>query len=336
MINEFRQDLVSGEWVLFATGRAKRPGEPTANGNGIRIGKNFEDCPFDDPEAKGNEVLMTYKNADGSDWFAKIIKNKFPAVSEGEMAPRQKVGPFEVTDAKGLHEILIFKDHNKSPYHLSPKEFSEIIRIYRDRYLTLAGYSGSKYILIFHNHGLAAGASIPHPHSQIITIPILPPDIKRSILGSERFYRENGKRVYDLMLDWEMNDKKRIVAENDDFVAFCPFVSKTPYEVRIFGKESHAHFERIPDPKLQTLGEIMSKVMRKVSKALNAPDFNYFIHTAPTDGMSQDVHDFYAWHIEILPKMKIEGAFELGSGVEVNVVDPDEAAKLLREAEVEN
>lgn len=335
MLNEFRQDLVSGEWVLFATGRAKRPGEPVGNNdNHNYTGQTEKDCPFENLENTGNEVLMTYKNQDNSDWIAKIIKNKFPAVIEGEMAPYKKVGPYEVTEAKGLHEILIMRDHNKSPYQLSKEELAEIVKIYRDRYLTLAKYSASKYILIFHNHGPGAGASIKHPHSQIISIPILPPDVKRSILGSEHFYRENRKRVYDLMIEWEIKEKIRIVHENEDFIAFCPFVSKTPYEVRIFGKESHAHFEKIPDQKLGTLGEIMHVVLGKIGKALNAPDFNFFIHTVPTLGMSEDVHEFYSWHIEILPKMKIEGAFELGSGIEVNVVDPDEAAKILRETSI--
>lgn len=338
MINEFRQDLVSGEWVLFATGRAKRPGEPNAS-NGFHRNQSKENCPFEDPEGRGNQVLMTYKNPDGDEtnWFAKIIKNKFPAVSEGEAMPRRKTGPYEVDDARGLHEILILRDHDRQPYDFSKNDFEEIFKIYQERYLAMAKYSASKYILIFHNHGPAAGASVSHPHSQIISIPILPPDIKRSILGSEHFYRENNQRVYDIMIDWEIKEKKRIVYENDIFIAFCPFVSKTPYEVRIFPKESHAHFEKMPLEKMPALGDMMSTIIKKMGKALNSPDFNYFIHTVPIESANEDVrdvHEFYSWHIEILPKMKIEGAFEVGSGVEVNVIDPDEAGKLLRETEI--
>jgi len=330
MINEFRQDLVSGEWVLFATGRSKRPGE--TNGGNQFPNQSKENCPFENPE-NGNEVLKTYRTDGSGEWFAKVIKNKFPAVTEGEIGPREKMGPFETTDAKGLHEIIIYREHDHDFYDFSQTEFEEIIRIYQDRFKAMADYSSSKYVLIFHNHGPAAGASLKHPHTQIISIPILPPDIKRSILGSEHYYRENRRRVYDVMLEWEMKEKKRIVYENDFFIAFCPFVSKTPYEVRIFSKESHAHFDKMPPEKVPALADILNVVLKKIGKALNCPDFNYFIHTVPLD-VPDDIHDFYSWHIEILPKMKIEGAFELASGVEVNVIDPDESAKLIRETKI--
>jgi UDPglucose--hexose-1-phosphate uridylyltransferase len=336
MINEFRQDLVSGEWVLFATGRSKRPGEAGAAGDNHNPleSQTKDKCPFEDPETSGNQVMATFKTSDGDDWFAKSIKNKYPAVSEGEAGPRRKIGPYDVTDAKGLHEIIIFRDHDHELYDYSQAEFEEVIKIYQDRFTAMSQYSASKYILIFHNHGPAAGATIKHPHSQIISIPILPPDVKRSVLGSEHYYRENRRRVYDVMLEWEMKEKKRIIYENEIFAACCPFVSKTPYEIRIYGKESHAHFEKIPQEKIPALADIMKVVIGKIGKALNRPDFNYFIHTVPLDNTVEDVHEFYSWHIEILPKMKIEGAFEIGSGVEVNVIDPDEAAALLRGADV--
>lgn len=331
MLNEFRQDLVSGEWVLLATGRAKRPGE--ANDSNRFPNQTKENCPFEIPE-NNNEVLKTYKISEDGEWFAKAIKNKFPAVTEGEIGQREKVGPFDVTDAKGLHEIIIFRDHDRDLYDFSKEEFGETIKIYQDRFLAMSQYSSSKYILIFHNHGPGAGATLRHPHTQIISIPILSPDIKRSILGSEHFYRENRRRVYDVMLEWEIKNGKRIVYENDTFIAYCPFVSKTPYEVRIYGKESHAHFEKMPVEKTPALADVTGTVIRKIGKALNRPDFNFFIHTAPLSGMPEDIHEFYSWHIEIIPKMKIEGAFELGSGVEVNVIDPDEAGTLLRETAV--
>lgn len=328
LLNEFRKDLVSGEWVLFATGRARRPGGEKNERQILKVPK--ENCPFEDPEKSGNEILATYPDGQKNDWFAKVTKNKFPAVIEGESGPKRTAGPFQVTDARGLHEVIIYRDHDRNLDQYSPEEFSRILSIYQERYKAMALYSSSRYILIFHNHGPAAGASIAHPHSQIISIPIMPPDVKRSIQGSKDFYEENGKRVYDIMLDWEIVEKKRIIYENKHFVAFCPFISKTPYEVRIFPRESHAHFESMPAELLLELGDTMLAVLKKINKALNAPDFNYFVHTAPADNKNSNIHDFYAWHIEVIPKMKIEGAFELGSGVEVNIIDPDQAAEELR------
>ncbi|HEY4507243.1 MAG TPA: DUF4921 family protein [Candidatus Paceibacterota bacterium] len=329
MLNEFRQDLVSGEWVLFATGRAKRP-EQNSHSVDVLVSSKT-DCPFEEPEKKGNEVLATYSNQDKSDWTIKVSKNKFPAVTEGEAGPVKNHGPFGVESAMGIHEVVIFRDHERCLCRYDKQEMAEIFKVYQDRYLNSFDHGSRKYTLIFNNHGKSAGASIVHPHSQIMSIPILPPDVRRSIHGSEKFYKENKKKIYDVMVDWEIAEKKRIVVENEYFVAFCPFVSRAPYEVRIFPRSGDAHFEKTPEDRLIFLGDIMSIVLGKISKSLNEPDYNFFIHTAPLQETETDPHEFYTWHIEILPKMSMVGAFEIGSGIDVNVVDPDEAAKLLRE-----
>ncbi len=331
MLNEFRQDLVSGEWVLFATGRAKRPGE----GQEVRrLLQPRESCPFEDPEKSGNEITAAYLNKAGTDWIAKAVKNKFPAVTEGETGGMRQVGPFNVLEGKGIHEVLVFRDHEREFYDFSKEEISEIFGIYRKRYLATLDGGSRKYTLIFHNHGVQAGATVQHPHSQIISIPILPPDVEKSVDGSESFYRKHGRKVYDVMLEWEIREKKRIVYENEKFLVFCPFVSKTEYEVRIFCKEGHSHFEEMPEELFTDLGDAFYMTMRKIGRALDRPDYNFFIHTSPIDSSLQKAHEFYSWHLEILPKVASVGAFELASGMEINVIDPDEAAKLFRETEI--
>ncbi len=331
MLNEFREDLVSGEWVLFATGRAKRSGEGQ---EARRLLQPRESCLFEDPEQSGNKVVATYLNEAKTDWVAKAVKNKFPAVAEGKAGNVQQIGPFNVLEGRGVHEVLILRDHERDFYDFSGEEVAEIFRIYQKRYLVMLDSGSRKYTLIFHNHGAQAGATIHHPHSQIISIPILPPDVARSIKGSEKFYREHGKKVYDVMLEWEIGEKKRIVYENKNFLVFCPFVSKTEYEVRIFSKEGHAHFEKMPPELFTDLGDAFSATFKKIGIALDKPDYNFFIHTSPIDSSSAKTHDFYSWHIEILPKVASVGAFELASGMEINVIDPDEAAKLFRETEI--
>ena len=332
MLNEFRQDLISGEWVLFATGRAKRPGE----GQEVRrLLQPRESCPFEDPEKSGNEVIETYLNKNNTDWVAKAVKNKFPAVAGGEAPAMRQSGPFNVTEGRGLHEVLIFKDHERSFYEFSKDETADIFSIYQKRYMAMLDSGSRKYTLIFHNHGTQAGATMQHPHSQIISIPVLPPDVKKSVGGSESFYREHGKNVYNVMLEWELKEQKRIVYENDDFVVFCPFVSKTEYEVRIFSREGHDHFEKMPQELFASLADAVSAAFKKIGRALDKPDYNFFIHTSPIENnFSTPVHDFYSWHIEILPKISSVGAFELASGMEINVIDPDEAAKLFRETQI--
>ncbi len=331
MINEFRQDLVSGEWVLFATSRARRPGESQEI---RRLLQPRESCPFENPEKSGNEVVTTYSDKTGTDWIAKVIKNKFPAVTEGEDGDIRQVGPFKALKGTGVHEVLVLRDHERDFYDFSGEEVAEIFRIYQKCYLAMLDGGSRRYTLIFHNHGAQAGATIQHPHSQIISIPILPPDVARSIRGSENFYRERGRKVYDVMMEWELGEKKRIVYENEKFLAFCPFVSKTEYEVRIFCKEGHSHFEKTPPELFDDLGDAFSTTFKKIGMALDKPDYNFFIHTSPINSSSAEAHEFYSWHIEILPKVASVGAFELASGMEINVVDPDEAAKLFRKTKI--
>ncbi len=325
-LTEFRQDLVSGDWVLFSTAR----------GHSIR---KFEDsfqpqenCPFEDPEKSGQEIVWGYP--DNKKWNLMVIKNKYPAVSSGVCAPDRLSGPFNVHDGIGEHNVIIFKDHNKHFSDFEAEEAVEAIRVYKKRYQEMSEASECvEYIMIFHNFGREAGASLYHPHSQIISLPILPPDVSRSLYGSYRYFQKNNKRVYDVILERELKEANRIVYENDMFVAFCPFVSKFPYEIRIFSRDSHAHFEKMPDEFDKYLADVLINVLKKIKKALNNPPYNFFIHTAPSkEDKFQNSHEFYSWHIEILPKLSISAGFELGTGIDINVVDPDEAAEKLRDA----
>ncbi|MDP3792695.1 MAG: DUF4921 family protein [bacterium] len=325
-LNEFRQDLVSGEWVLFATGRAKslRSDED----------KDFyqikKECPFED--FSDQEVIGHYPDSDNRQ--ATIIKNKYPALKQGLCATEQEFGPFKIFDPIGDHEVVIFRDHDHGIYKFSVAELIDTVRVYKKRFTELVDKNEcAKYILLFHNHGRSAGASIYHPHSQIITMPILPPDVFRSINGSFEFYKKHKKQVYSELLTWEQKERKRIVYENKEFIVFCPYVSKYPYEVRIFSKESHAHFHQMPDSSDEFFADAMWTALQKMKTVLDAPPFNAFIHTAPlTDEFGVNMHEFYHWHLEIVPHLKIDAGFEIGTGVAINVMDPDESAELLRNA----
>lgn len=323
LLTEFRQDLVSGDWVLFSTGRKHSIQEFE------KFYQSKEECLFEDFEKSGQELVWSYP--DSKDIKISVIKNKYPAVKSGLCGPDLQVGPFKGHNGVGEHNVVVYKEHDLKFADFSNEQLIDVIRVYKKRYREMVQASECvEYVMIFHNHGLEAGASIYHPHSQMISLPILPPDVSRSIYGSLNFYKENKKKVYDVIIEWEMSDKKRIVYENDFFIAFCPFVSKTPYEVRIFSKDSHAHFEKMPDELDKYLADAISVVLKKIGKALNVPPYNFFIHTAPVKEKYGDMHEFYHWHIEILPKLSISAGFELGTGVDINVVDPDTAAEELR------
>ena len=321
---EFRQDIVSGEWVLIAPKRKARmyaDFKPATHATSPA-------CPFDD--LTGQELVWSLP---GENLEVTVIKNKFPAVQPGLCAPLAKVGPFQTHLGTGTHDVFVHGNHETAFSDFSKEQLTTVIQAFKKRYKEIAQTDDcAHYIHLFHNYGAEAGASIAHPHSQIISTPMVPPDATRSLWGAHRFYREEGKRVYDVMLEWEREQDKRIICENGQFVAFCPFVSKYPYEVRIFSRESHAHFDQMPDELDQHLADILGTVLRKIKKALNDPAYNFFIHTAPIETSLHDLHEFYSWHIEILPKVKIDAGLEIGTGFGVNVIDPDEAAELLRNA----
>lgn len=331
-LNEFRQDLVSGDWVLFAAGRAKRP---NAAENSV-VSENPEDssCPFDDPRASGQEVVSEYKKPNGKNWVT-VVKNKYPAVMPGVCAPVETTGPFSRTTANGFHEVVITADHERNFSEFSEEETKVVLGAYRDRYLDISKHECGEYIQIFNNSGAKAGASVRHPHSQILSTPVLPPAVTRSLKGASEYFEKNNKKVHDVMLEWEIEQKKRIIFENNLFVAFCPFTSKRPYEIRIFPKKASARFEVTEDNGLSACAEALNFCLNRLKKVFQGNlDYNFFIHTAPVrESVGLPCSEFYHWHIEIVPHFSILAGFDYSTGIIVNVIDPDNAARELKSSQ---
>lgn len=322
-VSELRRDLVTGNWIVIAKGREERPHAHTAK---QAPDDPIESCPFEDPQASGNaEPVLMYKDNIG--WSLQVIPNKYPAFSGGQCGIITKIGPYSVQDGKGFHEVVITREHTKHLALLPKEKVEEIFRAYKDRYMSLKKEDCVKYISIFHNHGRLAGATLTHPHSQLIAIPILPSDIRRSLSGSSIFYKKYGRCVHCAMLDFEREQKERIIFENKDFIAFCPFVSRDAYEVRIFPQEHKAYFEKITEKEIESLAESFQKVLASFYNKLGNPDYNFYLHTAPIDGKE---FDQYHWHFEIRPKIETSAGFEFSTGVEIATVEPEKAAKLLK------
>ena len=334
-LSELRRDIVSGDWVVVATGRAKRPEQFIIKQKKRKIGP-INKCPFENPQETGNaHSLLIYKKGGhehptgDEDWFVQVVSNKYPAfASSGGTCPQiQNEGIYEWMDGVGSHEVVITRDHEKNIGRMTSQDVYFVLRAYLERFLSLKKEPCSKYISIFHNHGPSAGASIAHPHSQIIAIPVIPPDVYNSLRGSKKYFHDNGKCVHCVIIEHEMAEKKRIVYENDRFVVFCPFVSRTAFEMRIFPKHHQAYFDEIEEIGLRDLGDALRSAMAKVNIGLKDPDYNFFIHTAPVE----DGHfDHYHWHFEILPKSSIWAGFELGTGIEISTISPEDAAKFFR------
>jgi len=328
LISELRQDPVFGDWVLLAPLRGiRRKFEGRAT---FVLAKNK--CPFDNLAKFGNfSPVLVYDNDNKKDWFLQIVPNKYPAVSHEDCSLISKRGLYNFRAGSGFHELVILRDHNRYLGQYSSEEIKKILKAYQDRYLSLSEEKCIEYIVIFHNHGKEAGSTVPHLHSQILALPIIPPNINHSINGSRRFFHEQKKCIHCEMLKQEIKEKERIIYENKDTIVFAPFASQVNFETRIFPKKHSAYFEKSSDSELVSFADAMRFIFSSLYKNLKDPAFNFFIHTAPINKKSDYNH--YHWHMEILPKFGTTGSLELGTGLNVISVAPEKTAKILKNNE---
>lgn len=347
--SELRKDIVSGEWVVLVPGRAKRPDAFIKKVPRERAPK--QTCPFEDPQATehGEPMLVYPEDALHSTsrlnrrdrWRIQIVRNKFPAflpaqagLHERKCSPAAPFGPYQVMEGVGYHHLLLTRDHDRNYPELSLREAMLVFQLFQKHYKDIERDKCVKYISFFQNWGPKAGASVYHPHYQIIALPIVPPDVGRSLEGSKAYHRKHKACVHCMVLNWELKEKKRIVYETKHVVVFVPYISREPFEARIFPKRHEAYFEDAAPAVLEDVARALQLVLRKMKQKLKDPDYNFFIHSAPVcagrPAYEKEKFRHYHWHIEVLPKLSISAGFELGTGMQVSVVDPDEAAELLR------
>ena len=323
--SELRQDPVFGDWILLASTRGV--GQKFNGRTKVVLPKSK--CPFDNLVKFDNfPPVLVYDNENKNDWFLQVIPNKYPAVSHENCSLMFQRGLYKSRAGAGFHELVILRDHDRYLGQYNSLEINKILEAYKDRYLSLSEEKCIEYISIFHNHGKEAGSTVPHLHSQILALPIIPPDVNHSIKGSRRFFHEHKKCIHCEMLRQETKEKTRIIYENQDAVVFAPFASQVNFETRIFPKRHSAYFEKSGDNELTSFADAMRFIFSSIYINLKDPSFNFFIHTAPTNKKSDYNH--YHWHMEILPKFGITGSFELSTGLNVISVAPEEAAKILK------
>lgn len=326
---EFRKDIVSGEWILISSNSVKKPiyfKKPLA--------KPYpkSKCPFENLGGTDNEKILLWYPRPGKndikDWWAVIFPNKYPVVSYSSICPViVKNGIYEKADGVGFQEVVVARDHERHFAKMTTKEIEVLIEAYVARFQALRSQECVEYVLIIHNHGSAAGASVPHPHSQIFAIPFVPPDVASSIEGSRSYFRKHKRCVHCDMLLRDLKEKKRIIFENKHFAAVAPYASRVSFETRIYPKIHESRFEAIDIEQRKYLSEAMKFIFSKLDKNLKNPDYNMVIHTAPPKDRTAR---HYHWHIEILPRVGIWGGLELGAGIEVIKIPPEGAVKILR------
>lgn len=333
--SELRFDLVSKDWVIIATGRAKRP-ESFKKEKRKRVKESSKTCPFCKIKTQEEPTFISINSKVISggwskllkDWTLVVIPNKYPALMPyPELNKTTEGGIYQKMNAAGFHEVVVTRDHNKHLGQFQIEQVKEVLDSYQARYLSLMSKKFVNHISIFHNHGPGAGASIAHPHSQIITTPLIDSDLNNALTNAQSYYKKNKKCIYCKMSSWEKKNKKRIVFENKSFLAVCPFASKTAFQVIISPKKHLSYFEKITEVEKWQLAEALQSVLSKMYKGLNNPDYNFYLHTAPSDGKN---HNYYHWHWTILPKTAIPAGFEIGTGMEISTIEPEKAAEYLR------
>ncbi|MBI5740555.1 MAG: galactose-1-phosphate uridylyltransferase [Nitrospirae bacterium] len=331
-MSELRQDPTTFDWVIIAKERAKRPHEFRKHGpTKSSLLSHSEECPF----CPGNEdrtpgAVAVYGPPDN--WKIRVVPNKFAALTPEGNTQRDEWKMFRKTLGYGRHEVVIESPlHNKCIAYMEDDHVEQLIGVYRDRYLELKKDPNIKVIIIFKNHGEAAGTSLEHPHTQIVASPVVPPFIRRRYEIATQHFDNTERCLYCDLLFTEFEAKERIVQESEFFVALHPFASRSPFETWIMPKVHSSSFGKIAAIEIADLSRILKGIFLKLHVSLGNPDYNLIVHTAPVD----DEHKtYYLWHIQIIPRLTLAAGFELGSGIFINTSVPEETAAFMREVKV--
>lgn len=331
---ELRKDPVLGRWIIISKERRKRPTdfvvEPVQTSGGF--------CPL----CPGNEAftppeVFAIRNhnspTNGPDWQVRVVPNKYPAlIIEGELG-KEGVGLFDRMNGIGAHEVVIESpNHDENFADFSASQMARVFRAYQERLLDLEKDLRFKYVMIFKNHGRAAGASLEHSHSQLIALPILPRMIVSELAGAESYYQYKERCVFcDIIRQEEVQDE-RVVCQNEQFITITPFAPRTPFEMWILPKKHASGYASISENELYMLGDIFADTLQRLNRCIPDVPYNFVLHTEP---LHSGRIEHYHWHFEIVPKLTSIAGFEWGSGFYINPVPPEEAASFLRIADAE-
>ena len=332
-MNELRCDPITGRWIIVFLDRMPKPGEFLLEPHQ----KDNKGCAF----CWGNEAMTPPEiiahrkhgppNSPG--WTVRVVPNKYPALRiEGDL-DKEGMGLFDRMNGVGAHEVIIdTPDHFRDMGDLNYSEAEEVVWAYLARSIDLKRDKRFKYILIFKNYGKIAGASLEHPQSKLIALPIVPKRVQEEINGAAKYFEYKERCVFCDMVREECAEEERVIYEDDRFLAFCPFVSRFPYEVWILPKKHHSDFTNIERDSIPSVARALRDSLARIRTLLSDPPYNFILHTSPINGHERDD---YHWHIEIIPKLAKVAGFEWGSGFYINPVPPDMAAKNLLSVDIE-
>jgi len=340
-LSELRKDPIVDRWVIIAAERGHRPTDyetpaPTPGGPG---------CPL----CEGNERMTPPEiwalrpggtPADGPGWQVRVVPNKYPALRVEGDARRHGLGMLDMMEGVGAHEVVIESpDHTWSMADGPPEVIQRVLLACQLRLSDLYRDQRLRYCVIFRNHGAEAGATISHPHSQIMAIPVVPGRVKSKLDAAREYYARKERCIFCDLLAQELQLDERIVIDNGRFLVMAPYASRFPFELAVYPRQHSHDFTAMDEPTRAALAEVLHSALAYLRPALSSPAYNFIINVAPNPAPRpgkphywNTLHLDYHWHIEILPRVTSIAGFEWGTGFYINPVAPEDAAYFLREA----
>ena len=345
--------IVAAESVLVATARSMRPKkaeEPAPRDTRKRV----DTCPF----CRGNEdktppAIAVYP-AEGP-WQVRIVENLYPVLGDDRSQAGFSFGLQQTIDGYGRHEVIIdHAEHGVAVHEMGEPHLQLLLRACRERMRALyASNPRLKYVLLFKNFGPAAGASIAHTHSQLIAMPVVPENVAMEVGNSRAHFLKHHQCIFCALIDealtfeatlYDRNSGEvrrkidvgqYVVERGERYIAIKPFASRYEWEVHVLPLAHQSDFVLAPDEDLANLARVLRRTMARLDAVIGGAQYNYFLHSVPHDGREAENAASYHWHLEICPRTSIPTGFELGSGLFVNTISPEQAARRLREARID-
>jgi UDPglucose--hexose-1-phosphate uridylyltransferase len=335
-LNELRKDPLLGRWVAVLNKSMSpseyllTPQEQTETGCMFCYGRENE-AP--------NEIMSVKASgadAAGRKWATRVISDRTPIFQvEGDLG-RRGDGMYDKMNSIGASEIIIESpDHNTAPEDIGLDQMTKVIMTYRDRMADLEKDPRLRYTLIYKNSGADAGAVYSHPIAHLVSTPVIPKRVKEELDNAKQYFAYKERCIFCDIMREEMRVGSRVILETRNFLAFCPYASKFPFEIWIIPKRHNCAFQDIRPDEMEDAALILSATLKKLRTLFKGVSFNYFIHSAPNRVPRKDhwhtLGEDFHWHLEIMPRFLKTSGFEWGSGFYILPTSPEDASKYLRE-----
>jgi UDPglucose--hexose-1-phosphate uridylyltransferase len=321
-MSQLRLNPLTGRWVTIVAERAGRPTDFAPRAADIEADPE-RPCPF----CPGNEETTPpalERLDEGGSWKMRVLPNLYPAFYGDEPFSVHHLGPVHVeAEASGIHEVFVFtRDHKGGLDTLSDLDAADLMRMLQRRFREHASATNLRFTQAIINHGREAGASLAHPHGQLLGLPFVPGEVLEEQRGFSRF---EGGCILCATVEAELVDSKRVVFANDDVICICPFWSGSPFELMIIPRSHDLHLTDSDDRTVAAVGVAIRDAIRHLHAAVGDVSYNLVFRTAP-----HQYSGAFHWHVNIWPKLVTTAGFERGTGVLINILPPEVAAARLR------